>query len=325
MDLVLKYRNSIYGFLILWIVFFHIERVIGMPVSIPIVTPFIQRGNAAVDVFFFLSGFCLCLSLNKNNSLKCFYSKRFNRVVISYLIIAIPFFIWKSIEEFSSMRLAHFFFDLSGLSFWQDGCQNAWFVHAIIVFYIITPLLFWIVSNGLTYSLICVGALYVLNILVYLFYPTYHLSGIAWARLPIFLIGLIMGYYFPHFDFHSRKYFVVLSVLLGVALLLFVPSSLKGFYSWLLYAFIVIPLLWVLSSSFKIMPKAVNSVFLSIGNVSLEIYLCHIMIWHILRFYRLEMSVGMWIYFILPVISFICSIAVAKISNRMINKNIIKV
>lgn len=325
MDLVLKYRNSIYGFLILWIVFFHIERVIGIPVSILIVTPFIQRGNAAVDVFLFLSGFCLCLSLFKNSSLKRFYTKRFNRVVLSYLIIAIPFFFWKSIEEFSSMRLAHFFFDLSGLSFWLDGCQNAWFVHAIIVFYIITPLLYKIVQNGFMFSFLCLGVLYSLIFGAYYLSPAYQFSSIAWTRLPIFFIGIIMGYYYPHFDFHSRKCFVGLSVLLGIVLILFVPSSLKGFYSWLLYAFIVIPLLWVLSSTFKRLPEFVNSVFSSLGKMSLEIYLCHIMIWHIIRFYKLEMSVGMWMYLLLPVISYICSIMVVNISNRLVNKNIIKV
>lgn len=321
MELVLKYRNCIYGFLILWIVIFHIERVIGLPGYIPIVTPFIQRGNSAVDVFMFLSGFCLCLSLKRDSNLNSFYKKRFKRVVVTYLIIAIPFFIWKSIEEFSSMRFTHFLFDLSGLSFWLKGTQNAWFVHAIIAFYIITPLLFKIVRNGLEFSLICLGLLYFLNFLAYYYMPFYLYSSIAWTRLPIFLIGIIMAYYIPHFDSQNRRYYVMLSVLFGIILLLFVPSSLKGFYCWLLYAFVVIPILWVLSSLFRRLPKPINSFFSALGTISLELYLCHIMILHIARFYKLDIPIGMWMYLLLPTIAITCSFVVAHISKGLDKKN----
>ena len=153
MDRVLNYRAEIFGFLIIWIVVFHIERVVGLPIYLPIITPFIQRGNCAVDIFMFLSGFCLCLSLNREYSLKKFYVKRFKRVVISYLLVAIPFFIWKSLEEFSTIRIAHFFFDFSGLSFWFRGCQNTWFVHAILAFYIITPFFYYIIRKDIKYAL----------------------------------------------------------------------------------------------------------------------------------------------------------------------------
>lgn len=156
MDLVLKYRDEIYGFLAVWIILFHVESIIGMPIQIPIITPFIHRGNSAVDVFMFLSGFCLCLSLKKSFRIKRFYINRFKRVIISYLIISIPFFIWKCMEENPSAGVSGFFYDLTGFSFWLSGCLNAWFVHAIIFFYIITPLLYKIVSKGLGPTLISV-------------------------------------------------------------------------------------------------------------------------------------------------------------------------
>ena len=136
---VLNLRNEIYGFLALWILFFHVETRVGMDLTIPILTTFVQIGNFGVDVFLFLSGYCLCLSLKRDDNTIQFYTKRFKRVVVTYFIIAIPFFVWKSIEEVSSMGLLHFFYDLSGFSFWLSGCQNAWFVEAILLFYIITP------------------------------------------------------------------------------------------------------------------------------------------------------------------------------------------
>ena len=139
MEQILKYRNGIYGFMALWILFFHIEIRVGMATQMPFLTNFVQMGNFGVDVFMFLSGYCLALSLNRNSSTKQFYAKRFKRLVVSYLVIAVPFFLWKCYAEFSSWHFLHFVYDVTGLSFWLEGCQNAWFVEAIILFYIITP------------------------------------------------------------------------------------------------------------------------------------------------------------------------------------------
>ena len=239
MDRVLNYRAEIFGFLIIWIVVFHIERVIGLPINLPIVTPFIQRGNCAVDIFMFLSGFCLCLSLKREYNLRKFYAKRFKRVVISYLFVAIPFFIWKSLEEYSTARLAHFFFDFSGLSFWFRGCQNTWFVHAILAFYIITPLFFQVIRKDLKYAILCLAILYIINVLAFVFWPLYRHSSVALMRMPIFYLGLLLAYYLPHFDFQNRRISLFLFLLLGALFLLFVPS--RGFYCWALYGFFVIP------------------------------------------------------------------------------------
>lgn len=319
MGLVLKYRSEIYGFLALWIILFHIERVIGMPFRIPIITEFIQRGNCAVDVFIFLSGFCLCLSLKRELNLKRFYKKRFVRVIIPYLIIAIPFFIWKSIEEFSSMRIAHFLYDISGLSFWLEGCQNAWFVHAIIAFYILTPLLFKTTIHRLQYSIVFLILLYFLNIIAYYYVPVYKHSSIAWMRLPIFYIGIMLAFYRPNFEFTNKKCSYAIFIVLGIGFLLFIPSTLKGFYCWLMYGFIVIPLLWVIAISFEKIPDCIKDSFSFIGKISLEVYICHIMLLHVIRFYKTEQAIGLWLYIVLPTIAIAYSLFTKHISDRLVN------
>ena len=83
---ILQNRNEIYGFCALWIMVFHIEKQVGLPWHIPFFTPFIQMGNAGVDVFMLLSGYCLCLSFARNPDWKSFYKKRVVRVVLPYLI-----------------------------------------------------------------------------------------------------------------------------------------------------------------------------------------------------------------------------------------------
>ena len=315
MDRVLTYRTEIYGSLIIWIIVFHIERVVGLPYYLPIISPFIQRGNCAVDIFLFISGFCLCLSLQREYNLKKYYTKRFKRVVISYLIAAVPFFIWKSIEAFSSKRILHFFFDLSGLSFWLNGCQNVWFVHAIVAFYLITPFLYKIVRKDIRFAFLALGLIYSLNILAHYFIPFYRHSSVALMRLPIYFIGLILAYYIPHLDFKNKRAFLVLFLLLGVIFLLYFPS--RGFYCWFLYGVMVIPIIWFLSSAFERSSRCIHSLFSVFGKYSLEVYLCHIMILHIIRFYQFEQSMGGWLYLFLPILSLSCSFIVSYFSDRI--------
>ena len=118
MEQVLKHRDEIYGLLAIWIMCFHIDSSCYSIPNIPLLKNFINIGNAGVDVFLFLSGYCLYLSLNRNSNVVNFFRKRFKRVVIVYLVIAIPFFLYKSIFEIHSNRVLFFFYDLSGLSFW---------------------------------------------------------------------------------------------------------------------------------------------------------------------------------------------------------------
>ena len=323
MDRVLNYRAESFGFLILWIVLFHLERVVGLPIYLPIITPFIQRGNCAVDIFMFLSGFCLCLSLKREYNIIKFYSKRFKRVVISYLLVAIPFFIWKSFQEYSTSRLVHFFFDLSGLSFWFRGCQNAWFVHAIIAFYLITPLLFKLVKKDIRNAFFCLCLLYVLNFIAYYSVSFYQYSSVALMRLPIFFIGLLLAYYVPHFDFRNKRAFLVLFLMLGFIFLMYFPS--RGFYCWFLYGAMVIPILWLISFAFNRLSRIFIPLFSTIGKISLELYLCHIMILHIFRFYKVEQFIGYWMYFVLPFLAIFCSFLVANMGKKIANYIIINI
>lgn len=317
MDLVLKYRSEIYGVLALWIVFFHIEGGVGCPIYIPLLSSFIQRGNCAVDIFLFLSGFCLCLSLKKSFRIKRFYINRFKRVIISYLIISIPFFIWKCMEENPTAGLSGFFYDLTGLSFWLSGCLNAWFVHAIIFFYIITPLLFIIVSKGFGPTLISIFFLYGIVLFSHWYLPSFNNIGIALTRLPIFYMGIILAFYKPHFEFKEKRAWVICFITYGLIFFMTVPSYYKGFVIWVLYATIVVPIIWILSSIFNKLPYSINSALSSLGKISLEIYICHIMIWHIIRFYEFEKLYSYWMFFLLPSLSIPLSFLISYISKKL--------
>jgi peptidoglycan/LPS O-acetylase OafA/YrhL len=318
MDKVLEFRNEIYGFLTLWILFFHVEIWVGMDVNIPILTSFVVKGNFCVDVFLFLSGYCLCLSLNRDSNIKRFYTKRFKRVVVTYLIISVPFFIWKSLEEITTHQFINFFFDLSGLSFWIYGCQNAWFVEAILLFYIITPPIYHIVRKSVVRSLVLLAIVYVLLIKAYYYFPYIGPSVIAWTRLPIFVIGIIMASHCPHFDFKCSKMMTWCFTLALIIGLLCIQGHFSGFWCWMQYAIAVIPSLWVLNGLFSVMPARGRYYFNKLGEISLEVYLVHIMTLHILKFYGLDKQIGQWMYILLPLMTIPLALMVPKISKRLI-------
>lgn len=307
----------------IWIIFFHVERCVGLPIYIPVVTQFIQKGNSGVDVFMFLSGFCLCLSLKRDFNLKRFYINRFKRLFVPYLIIATPFFVWKSIEEFSSMRVAHFFFDISGLSFWLRGCHNAWFVWAIFLFYIITPILYLIIRKNFLYTIILLLLIYFGIFVCFNFVPLFHHSAIAWSRLPIFLLGIIGANYMPHVGLKiNYRLWAVIFLVIGSLCFLIIPPYLKNqpaVINWLVFSIFVIPVLIVIWQFLMLIPERVRELLSSFGKVSLEIYICHIMILHIIRFYKLEVELSYWIYLILPVVAILLSFIAYNISNLLIN------
>lgn len=316
MDKVLKFRNEIYGFLTLWILIFHVETRVGMDVNIPLLNSFVGKGNFGVDVFFFLSGFCLCLSLNRDSDVKRFYQKRFKRIVVSYFVISVPFFIWKSLEEITTHQIYNFFFDLSGLSFWFNGCLNAWFVEAILLFYIITPSIYHIVRMSVAKSLILLAIVYTLLIIAYYYIPFIKLSEIAWTRLPIFVIGIIMASHRPHYDFRYSKMMTWCFALIIIIGLLCIKGHYSGFWHRMQYAIAVIPSLWVLKGIFSVMPAIGRYIFTKLGEISLEVYLVHIMILHIFTFYGLDKQIGQWMFILLPLMSIPLSLMVSIIRKK---------
>ena len=53
LNVILEQRAAIYGILSIWIMLFHIAKRIGVPGNPGIISPLINMGNVAVDIFFF--------------------------------------------------------------------------------------------------------------------------------------------------------------------------------------------------------------------------------------------------------------------------------
>ena len=199
MNKLLRNRNAVYGICAIWIVLFHIFRKIGMP-YIPVVTNVVSLGNMGVDIFLFLSGISLSVSAAKHQYEKTgwkeYYRRRFNRVMIPYLIIAVPYYLWNCIAEQTGgiiRRAAIFIANLTSASFWLKGMQTTWYVYAIVVFYLLFPRIYGFVKNQKSTAKVALLILMVLFAVASYYIPLLDNSMIVWARLPVFTLGVMIG------------------------------------------------------------------------------------------------------------------------------------
>ena len=338
MEQILKHRAEIYGLLAIWIMVFHLDRAYAMP-NIPLLTNFVKCGNAGVDVFLFLSGYCLYLSLNRNSSVGNFFRKRFKRVVLVYLVIAIPFFLYKAFFETRTNIVLNFLYDLSGLSFWFDHCIDVWFVHAIILFYIFTIPFYHMIKKGIGYGIALMILLFVVNYLGHEYltiYNLYNKGSIGYIRILPFVFGMVIADAYNRYHLQERfqcmKQYsrALFSIILIGCLVLYLAFDVKDFAfkrlhsvgMWLSYFPMILPFLsfflLVAKLSFKV--KCVYSFLHTVGIVSLEFYLIHVMVIHIIRNQGLLNHLGASVYIIVPLITLPLSMAANKLSDMISNK-----
>ena len=319
---LLEKRNTIYGVCAVWIVLFHIFRRISMP-YIPVVTNIVGIGNMAVDVFFFFSGLCLSLSAEKHDYRKTgwsmYYNRRFLRVLVPYLIICVPYYLWAAVFEHSGgmiRKAVVFLVNLSSAAFWLRGTQTTWYLYGIVVFYLLFPLLYgFSVKNGRARKVGLLAGL-ILFAVITAYTPILKNSMIVWARLPIFTIGVFAGT--ERIRERMPNSLETAAAAITVLLLGWVTSAseisesftMPQVYRLLLYIPLTLALLVLASRA-----GGRISVFEWIGGVSLEVYLIHITLLHPFKYYGVIDAVGYGLYLLLPVVALGLAWIVRQIEN----------
>ena len=292
-----------------------------MPVNLPILTPFLKVGNCGVDIFLFLSGYCLTLSFNKNPDIKSFYKKRIVRLIIPFLIISIPYYIIKNLVRTplsnGEFNILGFFKDITGESFFFEGLRTTWFVHAIFLMYIIFPILYKICNKNIYYAICAWIVSYFVLALLYLTCTNYYSFAIAACRLPVFTSGVLFSMYniCPQ---KNKRILTLSAVYLLVFIFIFpIRKHLPQNFLWLFFFTFVLPVIYIIGHICeKIKSKGVCYY---VGQYSLEIYLIHVMILNILKWGDYIQVLSFSLYLIVPVLSFCLSLLVSKLSKSIAN------
>lgn len=106
----------------------------------------LSLGNFGVDIFLLVSGMGIFYSLNKSGSsnLQNWYMRRFVRILIPYVVIMGPYWIWYCTYNKCFNR---FFYYFSMMSFWKEHI-GAWYLAGLIPLYLLSPIvILWRNSN----------------------------------------------------------------------------------------------------------------------------------------------------------------------------------
>lgn len=268
-----EYRESIMGIAMLSIMLFHQYFISIIPFNI-----FHNIGYWGVDIFLFLSGIGLVNSLKKNK-IKRYYGRRFIRLAPSCILCGLTKYLIFICLGPSVIILK------KGLNIgiWSIASLDLWFIYTIIILYLLSPLLHWIL-NKWAYQTIII-------ILLFFFINGFTLKpevGFEWMspqgvtswtleRLPVFTAGMFISMNKLRLD---KFTFLSASFLLAAVFLEYIRKTEYSIYINQVYQTFALllgmpALLTICISILKIFPNYIK-IFLSFwGTYSLELYLVH--------------------------------------------------
>ena len=201
-DLLSKYRGALMGISILLIILFHFTedcQTYEYHYTGWIYWFRTYIGSSSVDAFLFFSGLGLYYSMKKNPDVGAFYRRRFAKLLIPYLIVAVPSYIVLDIlvKHHGSWEVCK---DVAFVSFFTEGDRWYWYIGLMLFCYLIYPYVFQIVDSagdaidGEIRLLSMAGTITVLALVLELYEKNFFSNtNIALLRLPIFLAGCFYG------------------------------------------------------------------------------------------------------------------------------------
>ena len=190
---VSRYRDELKGLAILWVVLFH------SPLSLGGELDWIrQLGYGGVDIFFFLMGMGLYRSLQKQEDLCAYASRRLWRILPAYLpvLIAWMVFMYPGYQLSPVQTLRGVMGNLTMTGYWiQTPKVFNWFANAQFLFILIAPICYAVLTRSRKQSYAVAALLVVAFGIGMANIGLEQMMGAS--RLPIFIIGMAFGMDWP--------------------------------------------------------------------------------------------------------------------------------
>lgn len=277
------YRSELMGFAILWVVWFHSSMYVNFfPVSILNVGfSFVKDiGYGGVDIFLLISGMGIYNSLEKND-ISQYIKNRVRRIAPAWWIfLIISVIIGRFLFEIYYTKLEIIGF-ATFTGFWLDmKNQGNWYVYAIMLFYMISPVFHSLFKTSKNRSKTLLILVFISLIVSVSFVGNFKL--IVFSRVPIYLMGMYISASLKNTALKKSHWAgIITACVAGFAVLLLFYIFLKDYlwkYGLWWYPFIVIaPALSLLIAkcldSLKRILKPLMSVLTVFGKSSLEILL----------------------------------------------------
>ena len=228
-----KHRTTLMGIAILCVVWFHsaVETNI-FPVNIlNSGFTFIKNiGYGGVDIFLLVSGMGIYNSLEKNDISK-YIKNRMVRIVPTwwvYLILCIIVGFFAFNISFTKMEILGF---ATFTGYWLDiKNQGNWYVYAIMLFYLISPVLHSLLKNSKNKKRTMIILVLISLIVSFAFFKNNKL--IVFSRLPIYIIGMYVSADLKEPKEKKINYFLVFALFAATLLSMAVLSKYFNDYFW---------------------------------------------------------------------------------------------
>jgi peptidoglycan/LPS O-acetylase OafA/YrhL len=308
-----QHRSALMGISILSIMMCHQYFTSTFPFNF-----FHIFGYWGVDIFLFLSGMGLVNSLNKN-TISTYYKHRIVRLAPSCILCgSIKFIIFTALGS-TLVALK----ECLHLGVWSVMSLDLWFIHSIIILYIISPVLYKPLSKLSYFSLIVILSIFLINELTLRPEVGYNwmtpIGVTAWTieRLPVFSVGMMMSIGFGTIYHKIPQSLVFLLLAIGLKILNKTYCPLYGIETCQKLCLILgMPaLIHLCIIMLKNVPKTLYRALDFLGNHSLELYLVHEFI-----FFSIKISYQSVNPYCLLSFSFILSFLAASICKLITNK-----
>lgn len=147
--------------------------------------------GGGVDGFLILSGLGCYYSYHKIHSVKKYYIRRVTRILPTYIFVIVCYAVF-CILIVKSCTVSQYLYNYSLITFWTNGVLKEWYVAALIVLYIVSPLMFELVDKSKTIYMILTTVIMSISVLFSMINLPDNLSiinEVFGCRISAFMIG----------------------------------------------------------------------------------------------------------------------------------------
>ena len=144
-----KYRSVLMGLAIIWVVWFHSSvKIDFLPIGNSAFKFLKQIGYGGVDVFLLISGMGIYHSLEKN-SISQYIKNRVKKIIPVWWGYLLIYLVIAQFILHVSMTLSEIIGFTTFTGFWLDmKNQGNWYLYAIMLFYLISPVIHSLLKNS---------------------------------------------------------------------------------------------------------------------------------------------------------------------------------
>lgn len=277
-----RYRSELMGVAMLWVMLFH---AFDLDMGLPALELVRSAGFGGVDIFILLSSMGLAMSLaRREQDYSAFMARRASRILPAYYLVVVPFTLYLILTQ--GTLWSSLVWNVTLLYYWMrsSGAFN-WYVAGAMTFYAVTPACFRRLRRARSREgFTAVAVLAGLALCQLLTHEGYWYVMDFFYRVPVFFLGLLLGFYVLEERRLTRRALAFWGAALALGAGYLWVSLTRDWVGWPvhfpechLFLFTTVPMCLILCLCFDRLPLGwLRRGLRLVGENSLEIYLLNV-------------------------------------------------